>query len=335
MALLACASALACARAPVKASGATQPSPVVWPEPPSPPRVRLAVVVSEGTNAAPARSWWRRAFGVITGEVAVDRPRTALERPFDVSVDETGAFAVADPDSRRVLRYDAKGNFAGDALCPGREWSAPMGVVAMPGGELIVVDSGAASIVRWTLHGCRVVCETGLLRPVGVAARGDRIVVADPPAHQVVALSGTGEVLGRWGQRGDGPGQFQFPTDVALDADGSMFVVDSLNFRIAHLDRDGRWLGAFGDLGEQDGGLARPKGIDLDASGLVYVTDAQRDVVVVTRRDGALEYLLGAPGAEPGRLAHPAGIAASGSRVAIADSLNGRVQVFETVGARP
>jgi len=320
------------------AHGAASPPPppeaVRWPEPPLAARVQLSAILVGGVQPS-SRSWWRTALSVVTGAAPESEQRLTLVRPFDVAEGPSGALWVADPDGHRVLRFDAGGAFAGEITCAGRPWDAPMSVVAEGDGSILVADAGAAAVVRWTPAACRVLRHDGLQRPTGIAASGGRILVADPPAHQVIALSASGDELARWGERGDGAGQFQFPSDVAVGPDGSILVVDSLNFRIARLGPDGRWLGAFGAAGDAGAGFARPKGIAVDASGRVYVSDAQRDVVLVFGADGSLDFVLGASGSRPGRLAHPAGVSVVGERIAVADSLNQRIQVFERLGGTP
>jgi sugar lactone lactonase YvrE len=139
-------------------------------------------------------------------------------------------------------------------------------------------------------------------------------------------------VVSRFGGEGEGDGQLHFPTAIARSKDGTLLVVDALNFRIARFTTDGRWLGAFGAPGDVDGALARPKGIAVDDAGRIYVSDAQRDALLVFSADGTFDTVLGAGGAAPGQVTMPAGLAVAGRMLYLADSLNQRVQVFEIPG---
>jgi DNA-binding beta-propeller fold protein YncE len=275
--------------------------------------------------------WWRTALRILTGVRGEAGAPDALARPFDVALRADGSFVLADPDRPGVLAYGRDGAFAAELVCRDQAWSAPMSVALSGDGAVWVADAGAAAVVRWTAAGCAVLRPEGLQRPTGIALSGDRVVVADPPAHRLLFLSPGGEVLARFGTNGEGDGEFNFPTDVAAADDGSLWIVDALNFRVVHLAGDGRWLGAFGTRGERGAGLARPKGINADA-GRVYVTDAQRDAVLVFRTDGALEYVLGESGEAHGQFAHPAGLSARGGRLVVADSVNRRAEIFELLG---
>jgi DNA-binding beta-propeller fold protein YncE len=273
-----------------------------------------------------------KALRVIAGARPEDAVPKTLVRPFDVAVREDGSFVLADPDGPAVIAYGPDGTFAASLTCRNHAWGSPMSVAVAGDGAVWVADASEVALVRWTPQGCSVLRPAGLERPTGIALAGGTMAVADPPAHRVILLSGDGAVLARVGGRGGGRGEFSFPSDVAAAPDGSFYVVDALNFRVVRLGRDGTWLGAFGSRGGEGADLARPKGVDVDEAGRVYVTDAQRDLALVFRPDGTLEYLLGEPGADPGQLAHPAGISSRGGRLVIADSVNGRAEIFELLG---
>lgn len=76
---------------------------------------------------------------------------------------------------------------------------------------------------------------------VGVAMLSDRrLVVADRGNHAVRVFNGSGEWLGEFGGEGEGPGEFRFPTEIAV-SDDSILVVEGM-FGAARLhvfDADG------------------------------------------------------------------------------------------------
>ncbi len=327
---LAAIAAAACAHAPPTRPVAAE---VFWPEPPEAARVRLASVVPDaGAEPAP-RSLWRRILEAVVGidQAERERERRPLERPFGVAIGPAGELFVADPDLRIVARVRAGGGL--DVLsCRGREWAAPMALAVAPDGALLVADAGAAEVVRIGRGGrCAAIGAGELERPTGVAERGGRVYVADPPRHAIAVFDASGALAARFGGRGEGDGQLSFPTAVAVAPDGTVLVVDALNFRVARFASDGRWLGAFGAPGEEGSLFARPKGIAAGADGRIYVSDAQRDVVLVFLPDGAFDYAIGATGDAAGRFAHPAGLAIGGARLLVADSHNARLQAFDVL----
>jgi DNA-binding beta-propeller fold protein YncE len=322
-----------CSHTAARAGAETAAAAVVWPAPPAQPRARLVAVLPDRAARLMTRPWWRRALDWVSGAEAADSDSPLLARPFGVAFAKDRALLVADPDAQRVVRLDPDG--APSALeCRNAPWSAPMGVAVDQAGAVYVADAAAGAIVRWTAGGCTVIGRGSLERPTGVAMAADRIWAVDPPRHQLVAFSIDGALLQRVGELGDGEGRFNFPSSVSLAPNGDLLVVDALNFRIVRLASDGRWLGTFGVRGDEGGELARPKAAVMDGSGVVYVTDAQRDLVIVFAPDGTFSHTLGETGTGPGQFVHPAGLAVQSGRLAVADSQNQRVQVFELLGGK-
>ena len=82
-----------------------------------------------------------------------------------------------------------------------------------------------------------------------------------------------------FGASGAEPGQFQRPRGIAVAADGTLYVADTDNHRIQHLERDGTPINAWGSfadlaLGPAPGGtFYEPWGIAVGPDGSVYVAD--------------------------------------------------------------
>lgn len=321
------ATCLSCASAGTGSERGGVP-PIAWPAPPEKPAVRLVAVLPDEAAERRAIPWWRRALGALAGADAAAGAPPPLVRPFAVTFEGQDTLLVADPDAARVYRLGGDGARQ-ELSCKGRPWGAPMAVAAAADGAVYVADASEAVVVRWREGRCTVLGEGALERPTGLTLAPDAVWVADPPRHQVVALSPAGAAIARVGGRGGGTGQFHFPTAVARAPDGTLLVVDSLNFRVVRLASNGSWMGAFGGPGDTAGGLARPKAVAVGADATIFVSDAQRDVVLAFSSEGSFLYELGASGAEPGHLAHPAGIDRRDDRLAVADSQNRRIQVFE------
>jgi DNA-binding beta-propeller fold protein YncE len=132
------------------------------------------------------------------------------------------------------------------------------------------------------------------------------------------------------GKRGEGPAEFNFPTSVAVD-DGSLWVGDTLNFRVQRLDlATGRFLDSFGRIGDGPGDMPRGKAVEVDPEGRIWVSDAVLDAVSLFDSGGRLLLSIGAKGSAPGQFSFPAGIAIRPDGVvAVADSLNRRIQILE------
>jgi hypothetical protein len=79
---------------------------------------------------------------------------------------------------------------------------------------------------------------------------------------------------------GFGNGQFNEPSDVAVDSSGHVFVADQLNYRIQEFGNFGAFVAAWGTQGSGNGQFNVPVGVDAFTSGTaviqqqyVYVAD--------------------------------------------------------------
>jgi DNA-binding beta-propeller fold protein YncE len=326
-------AAAACSHGAAGPAPAT--APLVWPAPPDAEVARYA-----GTFPDPRRLLdvpaWRRLVSAVVGTPAPQAVRPPIARPFGVASSPDRDLLIADPDAPAVLRVSWTSGAWSELRCPGEPWKAPMAVAVDGAGAAWIADGGAAAVVRVAPSGgCERVGAGALERPAGVAALDGRVYVVDPPRHQVVAFDGGGREVLRFGDRGTGDGQLNFPTAIAAAGDGTLLVVDALNYRVVRFDRDGRFLGAFGEPGDTIGRFGRPKGIAVDRRGRVFVSDAEFDVVLVFSPEGAFEAVLAGPGSGPGQLVLPAGLAASAGFLYVADSYNRRVQVYALAGETP
>jgi len=278
-----------------------------------------------------------KVVGWITGR---SEDELLFQRPYGVTWDGE-ALLVADPALGRVLRIDERGRLT---TSPDGEFDSPIGVATCPLG-IVVTDSvaGTVTLLDERLRPRGLLAEE-LERPTGVICRGPNILVVETGRHRVIVLKPGGPESGEsvdgnvplvsWGRRGAGGGEFNFPTAITA-SDGSIWIGDTLNFRVQEFDRDnGEYRRSFGELGDAPGELPRIKGMAVDATSNFWISDAHLDRVALFDREGAFLTSLGGHGIDPGQFSFPAGIAAhDDGRVAVVDSLNRRVQIFRVAPA--
>ncbi len=74
-----------------------------------------------------------------------------------------------------------------------------------------------------------------------------------------LAFIADGEIfVGKWGSKGSGDGQFNYPGCVALDSLGNVYVADTWNHRIQKFTSEGVFLKKWGSQGSGDGELYCP-----------------------------------------------------------------------------
>jgi DNA-binding beta-propeller fold protein YncE len=178
--------------------------------------------------------------------------------------------------------------------------------------------------------------------PWGVAVdRSGQVFIADSGNHRVQRTNGftnamtdlAGKFLGEFGREGKAPGELNFPTDVAVDAAGLLYVVDSGNSRVQKLTQEGRLMASWGKPGDGPEQFDEPLGIALGPDGSVYVTDSKNHRVQKLDAEGRFVARWGEAGSAPGQFLSPAGIAVdTAGRVYVVDRGNDRVQVFDGAG---
>jgi sugar lactone lactonase YvrE len=109
--------------------------------------------------------------------------------------------------------------------------------------------------------------------------------------QQVFKYSPDGKLLmtlGTKGVRGEGPDTFGGPCDVAVAANGDIFVADGhFNSRVVKFDKGGKFLKAWGKRGDQPGEFNLPHTIVIDARGRVLVGDRSNNRIQIFYQDGA------------------------------------------------
>ncbi|NOT02042.1 MAG: hypothetical protein HOP29_15620 [Phycisphaerales bacterium] len=308
----------------------------VWPEPPAEARIRYVgeLRTSADLKAPP------KPFEQLGDLLAGKRAAESMYGPRDVVCTPDGRYLwVADPGGRCVHWFDLAAREyqritrAGDAPL-----LTPVGLALGPDGGVYVCDSEEPAIHRFAADTGRWIESPRLpdevRRPVGMVfdeVHGELFVV-DASAHQVIVLSRDGSLVRTIGDRGSGPGKFNYPSAIAPDGEG-LWIADSGNQRVQRVTRDGTPILSIGQAGDAPGDLALPKGVACDRDGNVYVVDGRFENVQVFDREGRLLLVFGEEGTGPGAFWLPGGVFIDGQdRIWICDAYNGRVQVFQRVG---
>ncbi|MBL8063129.1 MAG: TIGR03663 family protein [Anaerolineales bacterium] len=131
------------------------------------------------------------------------------------------------------------------------------------------------------------------------------------------------------------------PRSLAFAPDGTVYVADSRNHRIVHLDLEGNTLHAWGSFADGvntpvgPGTFNEPWGIAVGPDGSVYVTDTWNHRIEKFRADGTFlkEWGTFGQGETPESFYGPRGLAVDAEgRVYVTDTGNKRIVVFDADG---
>lgn len=226
--------------------------------------------------------------------------------------------------------------FGGTGLGPG-EFSYPRAAALGPDGRLYVIDKAArvqvfdadgAFVRAWRMPAWDAGKPTGLT----VDARS-RVFVADTHYFRVIVYDSEGRESARFGSQGEGPGQFILPTDVAVDAEGCIFVAEySGNDRISKFTPTFEYMFSFGGRDSGTARLQRPQSLLVDGD-VLWVADACNHRICRFGLDGTFRGAFGRSGSARGELRFPYGIdRLPDGTLIVAEFGNNRIQRFDREG---
>jgi len=175
------------------------------------------------------------------GNVWVTDQRSANERELAKFPAEKGkghSVVKFSPDGKVLLTLGKPG-VAGD---PPNALTQPTSIVMAPNGDVFISEG----------HN-----QNPQARPHTVA--------------RISKFTKDGKFVKSFGKLGSGPGEFLGPHDLAMDAQGRLFVADRGNMRIQILDQDGQYLGEWKQF-------SRPSGVYI-RNEMIYVADSESNGV--------------------------------------------------------
>ncbi len=254
--------------------------------------------------------------------------------PTDVVAGVNGNLYVVDGGNNRIVAVDSTGvaafAFGGSGQGDG-ELDGPVGIGVDGSGRVHVADRGNRRIQVFSedgtyLYPVPLFVDNAKIEPVDVAVNkeGTELFVTAADRHEVIVFDWKGNVLRRWGGRGEEPGQFFHPATIEISAD-MVYVVDVLNARVQCFYPDGRVVRVFGKRGAGPGTLFRPKGIAIDTSGRVFISDSYFGVIQAFEKSGKFLYALGAAD-KPDQFQAPVGMTAVEGDIAVVEMLGGTLK---------
>ena len=88
--------------------------------------------------------------------------------------------------------------------------------------------------------------------------------------------------------KGDKANPLSLPSDVSVDENGNIYIVDSGNHRIAVFDDAGGFISNIAKKGQKQGELSNPVGIDSDGNN-IYIADKDNHRIQVFNKDGVIK----------------------------------------------
>jgi len=328
------------------------PTKLVWPSPPNVARVKWVsyfagqkIDYTQSAKTKAKASWMDRLAGGQTEQEKFnpkDFPYQMIG-PYGIAVDSKGFVYVADQRVGGVFIINTETQ---DVQMIRNGYEAHFGWVngvAIDDDDRLFVSDGKIHkvLIFNAKHEVEGQITEGLEDPVGLAIDTTNrfLYVVDTQQDQVLVYDADSlKLLRRIGTGGKNhflttPGDFGAPQGVAVDAEGTVYVTDTMNNRVEIFDADGNFISEFGKNGDGPGYFARPKGIAVDSDGHIWVADQIQDRLQVFNREGQLLTFIGSGHGElPGQFKTLVGVAIDKhNRVFTTEQEPGRLQVFRYI----
>lgn len=329
------------------------PKKLAWPSPPNIARIHwldymagAKIDFTPQATARPKASWMDRLAGGRPEGEKVNTKTFPFQMigPYGIAVDSKGLVYVADQRVGAVFIFNLETH---ETQLIRNGYEARFGWInglAIDDDDRLFVSDGKMHrvIIFNPKHEVEGQITEGMVDPVGLAidttnrflyvvdTQQDQVLVFDADKLTLLRRIGTGGKNHYLTTAGD----FGAPQCAAVDADGNLYVSDTLNNRVEIFDADGKFISQFGKGGDGPGYFARPKGIAVDADGHIWVADSMQDRLQVFNREGRLlTYIGGQSHSElPGQFKALVGVAIDkNNRVFTTEQEPGRLQVFQYV----
>ncbi|PYI99344.1 MAG: hypothetical protein DME98_01030, partial [Verrucomicrobia bacterium] len=210
-------------------------------------------------------------------------------------IDGSGNILVADTGNGRIEKFSPTGSFLSVIASKGSghgQLAEPNGIALDRSGNIYVAEVGSNHRVQKLAPDGTFIAEwkgpdAGFYGPRRIAiGPDDSVYVVDQGRARIVKLSPDGRVLTLWGSKGNGDGQFDDHTSVAVDATtNKVYVADPRNKRIQVFDSNGRFLTKW--VIPEWGQPAGFEDLIVDSkTGRLYASSARMDAVLVFDLNG-------------------------------------------------
>ena len=226
---------------------------------------RVQVFDSNGT--------FLRSFGHEGGNAG------EFNRPDGIAIDRDGKMFVADRYNHRVQIFSWEetylGSFGGNGSLD-NQLSYPRGLSLDTNGNIIVADAGNKLIKIFTPDG-RFVKKIGgqgsFSDPVHCVQCGEYFMVSDHDEHCIKVINREGHCQYKFGKKGKGDGEFNYPGYLLVNESQHLFVCDRENQRVQVFEVNGKFIGKFGTKGRGLGEFNRPLSVAMLSNDRIVVCD--------------------------------------------------------------
>jgi len=260
--------------------------------------------------------------------------------PVHVATDSQQRVIISDPAGKAVHSLDPRGKTSFRIVSgPDRFLRRPVGVTVDSSDNIYVADSERGMVAVFDRNGQFIRLlgsyhgEPQFAAPNDIAfePKSGHLYLSDTPRNIVVVMDLEGHILAQLGRLHNGTGELDFdhPTEICV-SQGQVYVLDRMGTRLHVLYPSGRLVRKFELRASVNAKDKSETGLGVDRQGKIFVSSGTQSSIKVYSAEGRLLASFGRSGTRVGEFAAPGGLwIDSSDRLYVADSGNGRVQMFQ------
>ena len=201
-----------------------------------------------------------------------------LQVPKGIVFRNSGHIFVGD-NSGRILIIDGRGECVGSFGGLGSlddKLNDPWGLSVDSDGNVIVADKGSSLIKIFSPDGkflMKIGGQGTLKSPVHCIQYDKYLIVSDKGEHCIKVFDRNGNFQYMFGKKGEGEGEFNAPSCMAVNKSGHLMVCDECNHRVQIFELNGNFIGKFGTNGSNLGEFKNPASLVILGNDRIAVSD--------------------------------------------------------------
>ena len=201
-----------------------------------------------------------------------------LQVPKGIVFRNSGHIFVGD-NSGRILIIDGRGECVGSFGGLGSlddMLNDPWGLSVDSDGNVIVADKGSSLIKIFSPDGkflMKIGGQGTLKSPVHCIQYDKYLIVSDNGEHCIKVFDRNGNFQYMFGKKGEGEGEFNSPSCMAVNKSGHLMVCDECNHRVQIFELNGKFIGKFGTNGSNLGEFKNPESLVILGNNRIAVSD--------------------------------------------------------------
>ena len=209
-----------------------------------------------------------------------------FDYPTGIAYLNNGNIAVADSHNNRLQIFTEQGEYLTQIGGEGNldhQCNYPWGLSVDSDGNIIVADAENKLIKIFTPSGqfLRKFGEDLLVEPCHCIQRDQYFIVSDYGDHSSKEFNTDSDFLDKFGNKGEGDGEFDEPRFLSVDKAGHLVVCDSSNDIVQILELSGEFITEFGLMSDRIRAFIGPISTAVLTDGRIVVSDYWDDCIKI------------------------------------------------------